>query len=163
MTNVQAGSAATAAAKPVTCSGNRCILDGMNATPIPDGTIATLNLSTSSTATGNLAIQLQSLVASDANGSSIPVSAQAGSISIPLPMTISLTPASASLSQGQSQQFGVMVSGGVDSTPYYMVPRFRDRLHFECGLYSAPATISAQQTVTVIATSVTDPSPHRRR
>jgi hypothetical protein len=70
------------------------------------------------------------------------------------PLTVSVSPASVGLSQAQSQQFTATVSGNVNTAvTWSMVPQVGTLVN---GLYTAPASIASQQTVTVKATSAVD-------
>ena len=51
------GAAATGASKSMQCSGNTCVLYGLNANPIPNGTVATLSVQLAPTASGNLVVR----------------------------------------------------------------------------------------------------------
>jgi hypothetical protein len=57
------GPAAIAAGKTVTCSGNRCLLWGLNMTVIPNGVVAVLTFQLASTVSGNVAFQLTDVLA----------------------------------------------------------------------------------------------------
>jgi hypothetical protein len=73
------------------------------------------------------------------------------------PVSVSVSPASVSLGQGQSQQFAAAVTGATNTAVTWSLSAPVGTVSAS-GLYTAPATISAQQTVQVIATSVADPS-----
>jgi len=68
-------------------------------------------------------------------------------------IAIRLTPSSASLSAGQSAKFEATVTG--TNLPYvtWMMPSVG---RLDSGLYTAPATISAPQAVTIVARSLAD-------
>src|ERR1700679_420712 len=53
-----AGGAASAAGKTLSCFNQTCLLEGVNTTPINNGVIGIVSLTLSSSATGNLPIQL---------------------------------------------------------------------------------------------------------
>ena len=80
--SVAASSTATAAGKSVTCSGNVCVLYGMNSQSIPNGTEAVLTFRLASSASGNLAIQLGSGFAASPIGDALPVSTTGGVIAV---------------------------------------------------------------------------------
>ncbi|MFN7925699.1 MAG: malectin domain-containing carbohydrate-binding protein [Bryobacteraceae bacterium] len=69
----------------------------------------------------------------------------------PPPITVTVSPASAALGQGQTQQFTANVSVTWSISPAVGAIS-------AAGLYTAPASIAAQQTVTVTATSTADTS-----
>ena len=71
-------------------------------------------------------------------------------------MTVS--PATASLSAGQIQQFTATVSGGSGNTAVTWTLSPNVGTISNSGLYTAPAAVTSQQTVTVTATSVADTS-----
>jgi hypothetical protein len=69
-------------------------------------------------------------------------------------VSIGLAPTTASVSAGQSQQFTASVSGTTNTAvTWSLVPNVGTIVK---GVYTAPATVSSQQTVTVVATSVAD-------
>jgi hypothetical protein len=71
-------------------------------------------------------------------------------------VSIGLAPTTASVSAGQSQQFTASVTGTTNTAvTWSLVPNVGTIVK---GNYTAPATVSAQQTVTVVATSVADSS-----
>ena len=81
---VVAGSSTTNAGKILSCSGTKCLIVGFNATVIGDGPIAvaTFQIAANPSSTA-IPIQLTSVVASTADGASIPSSGVSGSISFP--------------------------------------------------------------------------------
>ena len=84
---VDVGPSASSAGKSLSCSGTSCLVFGLNATSIPNGTIAVANFQLSASATGNQSVSLTGVVASDVN--SIPSSGGSGLITVttPLPTT----------------------------------------------------------------------------
>ena len=69
-------------------------------------------------------------------------------------VSISLSPTSVSLQGGQSKQFSATVSGSTNTAvTWSLVPSVGT---ISGGLYTAPSTVSAAQTVTVVATSSAD-------
>ncbi len=157
---VAPGPAATAAGKMITCSGNSCILDGaasgtVNDTAIADGVVATLTFQLSSSASGNLAIQFSTAYAAAPLGTTVPVSTTNGVISV-APVAVSLTPANSTLNASQTQQFTATVTGAGNTNVTWTLNPNVGSIGAN-GLYTAPAYVSAQQTVTVTATSVADP------
>jgi hypothetical protein len=70
----------------------------------------------------------------------------------PTVVSVGLAPTSTSLSAGQSQKFTASVTGTTNTgVTWSLVPNVGTIVG---GLYTAPATISAEQTITVLATSV---------
>jgi hypothetical protein len=72
------------------------------------------------------------------------------------PPNISVTPASASLSASQTQQFTATQGGSAASVKWSLQPAVGSIT--QTGLYTAPASITASQTITVSAVSTVDPS-----
>jgi hypothetical protein len=71
-------------------------------------------------------------------------------------VAVAVTPASISLSGGQSTQFNATVTGtGNTAVTWSLAPAAGTVVN---GLYTAPAVISATQTVVLMVTSVADPS-----
>jgi hypothetical protein len=70
-------------------------------------------------------------------------------------VSVSVTPASATLTQGQTQQFTASVTGTVNTGVTWTASAGTIS---ESGLYTAPASIAAQTTATVTATSMADPT-----
>jgi uncharacterized repeat protein (TIGR01451 family) len=113
-----AGSSALAAAKTISCSGNTCIISGLNANPIANGTVAILNLQLAPAASGNLAIQLSNASAASLQASSIPVTTTDGVVSIPSPSVSITLSHSGSFTQGQQNaQYTVAVSNTAGAGP----------------------------------------------
>jgi Chitobiase/beta-hexosaminidase C-terminal domain len=91
------------------------------------------------------------------------IAVSAGISSIPIagiytiqPPSISLTPPSVSLTVSQSTNFIATVSGLASSAVTWSLNPSAGSISTS-GLYTAPATISAEQTIAVTATSVSDP------
>ena len=87
-----------------------------------------------------------------------PTKSATTTITLLAPVNVSLGPATTSLSGGQSQQFAATVTGGPGNTAVTWSLSPNVGTISNAGLYTAPATISAQQTVAVTATSVADPT-----
>jgi hypothetical protein len=69
---------------------------------------------------------------------------------------VSLSPSFASITPGQSQKFSFMRNGALDSDVMWaLIPMIGSMTD---GLYSAPVMVGSQTTVTVIATSLSDPT-----
>jgi RHS repeat-associated protein len=69
------------------------------------------------------------------------------------PVTVSVTPATATLYGGQTQQFTATVANTSNTAVTWTISPAGTGTISSSGLYTAPATISAQQKVTVTATS----------
>jgi hypothetical protein len=82
----------------------------------------------------------------------------AGTLTVANPsVSVSVSPATVSLASAQQQQFSATVTGSANtSVTWSMNPSVGSLT--SSGLYTAPYTISAGQTVTVTATSAADPS-----
>ena len=156
--NATLGAAGLAAGKSLQCSGSRCLLYGMNSNTVSSGVVAILNITLSPTASGNISIQLGNLSAATAVGDAIAVSSQPGSISILPPVGVAINPSVATLSPSQTQQITATVTGrpGNTAVTWGLSPNVGTISN--AGLYTAPVSVSTQQTVTVIATSVADPT-----
>jgi mono/diheme cytochrome c family protein len=74
----------------------------------------------------------------------------------PSAVSIGLSPPSATLSAGGSAQFAATVSGGSNTAVTWSLSSSVGSV--ASGLYTAPATISAAQSITITATSVADPT-----
>ena len=72
------------------------------------------------------------------------------------PVSVTVSPSSASLSASQTQQFTATVGNTVNTAVSWSIAPTVGSIS-STGLYTAPATVGAQQTVTVTATSVADP------
>ncbi|HEY1339095.1 MAG TPA: malectin domain-containing carbohydrate-binding protein [Bryobacteraceae bacterium] len=72
-------------------------------------------------------------------------------------VTVAVNPPNATVSAGGTQQFGASVTGSSNTAVTWSVPQGIGSIS-TTGLYIAPPSVSAQQTVTVVATSVADPS-----
>ena len=71
-------------------------------------------------------------------------------------VNVTVTPAAATLAANQTQQFTAAVTGGSGNTAVTWSVSPNVGTVSTTGLYTAPATIGAQQTVTVTATSGAD-------
>ncbi len=72
-------------------------------------------------------------------------------------VTVSLSPATVTVAAGQTQQFTATVSGTVNQGLSYVLKPPVGTIT-SAGLYTAPATVSSNQTVTLTATSSADPT-----
>ena len=83
---------------------------------------------------------------------------QSGSATVDLvPVVVSLSPTSATLGASGTQQFTPTVSGTPNTAVTWAISPATGSIDAN-GLYTAPASIAAAQTVTVTATSVADPN-----
>ncbi len=73
-----------------------------------------------------------------------------------VPVTVSVSPSSKTLAGGQSQPFTATVTGSSNTTVTWSMNPLVGNL--SGNVYSAPASVTAQQTVTVTATSAADSS-----
>jgi RHS repeat-associated protein len=73
-----------------------------------------------------------------------------------LPISVSITPPSATLFGGQTQQFTASVVNSSNQTVVWTIIPAGVGTIDATGLYTAPVTISVQQTVTITATSLAD-------
>ena len=88
-----------------------------------------------------------SLISNSGGGAAVPQSQ-------PTTVTAQLTPSSVSLVPGQSAQFSFSLSNGtIPPASWSLVPNIGTLTN---GLYTAPASVATQTSVTVIATSTTD-------
>ena len=74
----------------------------------------------------------------------------------PIAVTVLVNPASATLTAGQTQQFSAVVTGVSATGVTWSINPVVGTIDSNTGLYSAPASIAANQKVTVTATSVFD-------
>jgi hypothetical protein len=75
----------------------------------------------------------------------------------PSPVTVTISPSSATLGDGQVQQFNATVMGTTNTAVIWKLSAALGVIT-SVGLYTAPAPIASAQTVTVVATSVADPT-----
>jgi hypothetical protein len=81
----------------------------------------------------------------------------AGTYTLEAPPTIALTPGSVTLTSSQTQTFTATVSGNSNTAVTWSLSPLVGSIS-TAGVYTAPASITSAQTVTVTATSVADPS-----
>ena len=77
-----------------------------------------------------------------------------GPVDFSMPISISVTPTTGSLTDGQTLQFSSTVTGNDTSVAWTINPNVGSIS--AAGLYSAPAAVPSNQTITVTATSVAD-------
>jgi hypothetical protein len=157
--SIAAGPAAASAQKSVYCSGQTCLLTGINANPLSNGVVAVVTLTLSPTATGNLVVQLSNPVEALLDGSGGSITTANGIISVE-PISVSITPSAANLYVDQSLQLSATVAGTTNSNVAWTMNPQVGALS-SIGFYTAPAIITSAQTVTVTATSVAYPSASR--
>ena len=113
-------------------------------------------ISSSGVYTAPAAIASAQNVTVKATSTADPTKSASSTISL-IPVTISLTPSTPSLTASQTQQFTTTVTGTVNTGVTWSLSPAVGTISL-AGLYTAPATIAAAQTVTVKATSVADPT-----
>ena len=74
------------------------------------------------------------------------------------PMTISIAPTNATLYGGQQQSFSAVVSNALNTAVSWTIAPAGAGTISPAGVYTAPANIASQQTVTVTATSQANPA-----
>ncbi len=81
---VTAGGSTTAAGKTLSCSGNTCLIFGVNTNTIADGVVAVATFQIAANPSSTvIGIVVNGVVAAEANGSSIPASGGSGKITLP--------------------------------------------------------------------------------
>ena len=84
------GAATSNAGKSLSCSGNNCLVAGINSTVIADGTVASATFQIAANPSSNpISIQLTSVVATTAGATSIPSGGGSGTISLPVTVALS--------------------------------------------------------------------------
>ena len=73
------------------------------------------------------------------------------------PLTMSISPSSANLNAGQSQQFSAQVNHNTNTSVTWSINPAVGAISAS-GLYTAPAILGSQRSITVAATSVADPT-----
>ena len=154
---VQAGPAVTAASKTLSCQGNVCLLAGLNSATMSSGVVATVTMTLSPSAAGTSVIQINNPVEAELDGTAGLITAAGGSISAIIPVAVGLTPAAVSLQESQTQQFTATVTGATNTAVNWSLSPNVGTVS-ATGLYTAPASLSAPQTVTITATSAADTS-----
>ena len=117
---VVAGASATNAGKSISCSGNNCLVAGVNSTVMADGTLASATFQIAANPSNNpIAIQLTKVVATSAIGSSIPASGGSGAISLPGTLALStLNCTSSSINTPGSTSCTVALTGTAAGTGF---------------------------------------------
>jgi hypothetical protein len=148
------GASGSGANKSLTCNGMTCIVVGQNGTAIPNGMLASFTLQVASTASGNLAIQLNNASEVLNDGTGVSPTAVGGVISVnggPPATTVTISPSSVQLSPGGTQQFTATVTGNSNTAVTWSLTG--PGTLSSTGLYTAPSSVSGTQTATVTATS----------
>ncbi len=140
-------------------SGGSTIMIGVTSTaPATVSTPVSITVAAGAT-TAQFAAQISSATSS----TSVQISASLGSVTktctisiSPAPVTaVSVTPATVTLGPGATQQFTATVSGASNTSVTWSLSSATGTIS-STGLYTAPSSVSTQQTVTVRATSVAD-------
>jgi len=85
-----------------------------------------------------------------------PAATASASLTLLPPAAVTVAPAAATLYNGDTQQFTASVSNAINTGVTWSVNPTGAGTINSTGLFSAPATISAQQNISVVATSVAD-------
>ena len=117
---VVAGASTTNAGKALSCSGNNCLAAGINSTVIADGTVATATFQIAANPSTNpIPIQLTNVVATTADGNSIPSGGATGGISLPVMIALSsLTCTSFTISAPGSTACSVALTGSASASGF---------------------------------------------
>ena len=117
---VVAGASTTNAQKSLSCSGNNCLIAGINSTVIADGTVALATFQIAANPSSNpIAINLTSVVATTAGGTSIPSSGGSGTISLPVAVALSsLNCTSSTVNTPGSTSCTVALSGAASTSGF---------------------------------------------
>ena len=150
-----AGPAAASAQKSLYCAAKTCLLAGINSNPLGNGVVAIVTLNLSPTATGNLMVQLSNPVEALLDGSGGSITTTNGIVNVGA-ISVTVAPASANLYGAQSLSLSATVAGTSSNVIWTMNPQVGTLS--STGLYTAPSTISINQTIVVTATSVADPT-----
>jgi hypothetical protein len=85
---VAAANSIKAIGKSITCSGNTCLVFGVNTATLPDGVVAVATFQIAAKpSSGTIEIVVNGAVAAEANGSPIPASGGTATITLPSPPT----------------------------------------------------------------------------
>ena len=121
-----ASPALTAAGKSLVCAGGSCLVYGMNATPIPSGTVATATLQLAPSASGSLPLHLSNTSAATGAGDALVVSPTDGSVlAHPAP-----TGALAQIADGGTLTSGIFVLNTTGNTANYSIQFYDDNGNF---------------------------------
>jgi len=150
-----AGPAAASAQKSLYCANQTCLLAGINSTPLSNGVVATVTLTLSPTASGDLVVQLANPVEALLDGTGGSIMAANGIINVAA-ISVAIIPPTTDLYGAQSLQLSATVTGTTTSNVSWTMNPEVGSLSSR-GLYTAPAIIMSPQIVTVTAISVADP------
>ena len=121
---------------------------------MPSGSPGTLSASGLYTAPGTIpAQQTVTITATNESGAS-----STAVVSLMPPVSVGMTPSTAALTENQNQQFTAVVANTSDPEVTWSISPSGAGTIDASGLYSAPSSITTQQTVTVVAISQADPS-----
>jgi hypothetical protein len=121
-----ASPALTAAGKSLVCGGGTCLVYGINATPIPSGTVATAAVQLAPSASGSLQLHLSNASAATGAGDALIVSATDGSVlAHPAP-----TGALAQIADGGTLVSGIFVLNTTATTANYSIRFYDDTGNF---------------------------------
>jgi hypothetical protein len=113
-------------------------------------------ISASGLYTSPSSISIQESVTVTATSVADPTQSAAATITLNPPLTVAVSPLSASLTVNQTQQLTASVTGSTNQQVTWSLSPAGMGAISASGLYTAPASIPAQETVTVTATSVAD-------
>jgi Big-like domain-containing protein len=102
-------------------------------------------------------IAAQSSVAITATSQAAPSASNTAVITL-LPPSIHISPSSATVYSGQTQQFTATIAGASNQSVIWSISPTGAGTINNAGLYTAPAQVLSQRTITVVATSVVEPS-----
>jgi hypothetical protein len=132
----------------VTATGNAAVTWSLNSLA---GSISPAGLFTAPSSISNA----QSVTVT-ATSVADPTKSASASVTLNPPVTVSVTPQTASLTASQTQQFSAIVTGSNKTSVSWSASPVGTIS--KAGLYTAPSSISAAQSVTLTATSVADPA-----
>ncbi len=108
--------------------------------------------------TAPASIAEQQIVTVTATSQANPAQSASATVTLMPPVSVTISPASVTLNQNQTQQFTATVSNSANTAvTWTMSPEGFGSLD-QNGGYITPSSIATQQTVTITATSVTDPT-----
>ena len=133
-----------------------------------DAGLCSVNWSLSADAPGTLtssglytapsSIATDQTVTVTATSTATPGQSASATITLAPPISVAVSPTSVTLNANQTQQFTALVTNSSNSAVNWTLSPAGAGSIDQAGVYTAPASIPAQQTVTVTATSVTDPT-----
>jgi len=115
-------------------------------------------LTTSGLYTAPATISMQQTVTITATSQADPNSSASATITLEPPVAVSVTPASVTLYGSWTQQFAAVVTNAKNSAVTWTISPAGVGTINSSGQYTAPATVLTQQTVTIIATSLAEPT-----